>query len=279
MERNYLEIPDLLNVQLEPYTKFLQKDVEPEKRINIGLEEILRKIFPEIEIFPGEKHHVIASDDGSLLLEYINYTIEDPVETERECIEKGISYGGRFKVKFRLYKRNKITNKIQSVREHQDVYLGYIPLMTERGTFIINGIERAVVNQIQRSPGVYFKEEEIYGQTTYSARIFPARGLWMEFHPESYHNETYLYVYFGKKKVYVTTFLKALGYSEEEILSLFYTSPEKAPVESIIRRTLSKDKDIKTPEDAVKRIYIELRPGFPLEEREAKNFFRRLFFT
>ncbi len=279
MKRNYLEIPDLLNAQIEPYRKFLQKDVPPEKRSNSGLEEIFRKVFPETELFPGEKHHVISSDDGSLLLEYISYTIEDPVENETECIEKGITYGGRLKVKFRLYRRDRTRNRIQSVREPQDVYLGHIPLMTERGTFIINGIERAVVNQIQRSPGVYFKEEEDYGQTIYSARIFPARGLWMEFHPEPYHNEMYLYAYFGKKKVYATTLLKALGYSDTEILSLFYCSPEKAPQDSIITKTLYKDSDVKNSEDAFRKIYLELRPGFPMDDREARSFFKRLFFT
>jgi len=279
MERKYLEIPDLLAVQTEPYKKFLQKNIPPEKRENTGLEEIFRKVFSETDLFPGEKHHIISSNDGSLLLEYISYTIEEPVENEIECVEKGITYGGRFKVKFRLYRRDKTGNRIQSIREPQDVYLGSIPLMTDRGTFIINGIERAVVNQIQRSPGVYFKEEEDYGQTTYSARIFPARGLWMEFHPESYHNEVYLYVYFGKKKVYATTLLKALGYSESQIISNLYESPENISKDSIIIRTLSKDSDITTPEEAIKRICLELRPDFSTEEREAMIFFRRLFFT
>ncbi len=116
-------------------------------------------------------------------------------------MEKGITYGGKFKAKFRLYKKDRENERIESFVEAQDVYLGIIPLMTERGTFIINGIERAVVNQIQRSPGVYFKEEEEISQrATYSARIFPARGLWLEFHPELHHSVTCLYSYFGKKK-------------------------------------------------------------------------------
>jgi len=275
-----LEMPDLLKVQIDPYKRFLQKDVPPEKRENTGLEEILRRVFPEIEILPGEKHRVIASDDGVLFLEYISYAIEDPVETESECVEKGITYGGRFKIKFRLYKKNKSTNRFDSIREPQDVYLGIIPLMTERGTFIINGIERAVVNQIQRSPGVYFKEEEEIGQRiTYSARIFPARGLWMEFHPELHHNVMCLYAYFGKKKIYATTLLKALGYSEAEILSLLYDSPDKIPTDSIIKTTLEKDADIKTAQDALRKIYVELRPGFPMDDREARIFFKRLFFS
>jgi len=280
VDRRHVQIPDLLKVQIEPYRRFLQKDVDPEKRENMGLEEVLRKVFPETELFPGEKHYMISSDDRSLFLEYINYTIEDPVESEVECIEKGITYGGRFKVKFRLYKKDKINNRVESVREGQDVYLGLIPLMTERGTFIINGIERAVVNQIQRSPGVYFKEEEEIGQkATYSARIFPARGLWMEFHPELHHNTTCLYAYFGKRKVYATTLLKALGYTDEEIISLFYESPDRMPADSIIKTTLEKDAEIKTQEEAIKKIYLELRPGFPMEEREARSFFKRLFFT
>ncbi|MCM8788959.1 MAG: DNA-directed RNA polymerase subunit beta, partial [Candidatus Omnitrophica bacterium] len=280
METKQSKIPDLLKVQIEPYRRFLQKDVPPEKRENIGLEGVLRKVFPEFELFPGQRRHIIASDDGSLFLEYINYAIEDPVESENECIEKGITYGGRFKVRFRLYKKDKARDRIESAREGQDVYLGIIPFMTDRGTFIINGIERAVVNQIQRSPGVYFKEEEEIGQRlTYSARIFPARGLWMEFHPELHHNVTCLYAYFGKKKVYATTLLKALGYTGAEIVSLLYGSPDKMPSESIIKATLDQDHEIKTQEEAIRKIYLELRPGFPMEEREAKNFFKRLFFT
>ncbi|MCM8759415.1 MAG: DNA-directed RNA polymerase subunit beta, partial [Candidatus Omnitrophica bacterium] len=280
MEQKQLHIPDLLRVQIEPYKKFLQKDVVPEKREKVGLEEVMRKVFPEIEIVPGQKINAIASDDGTLFLEYLSYTIEDPVESELECVEKGITYGGKFKAKFRLYKKDKINQKIESFVEAQDVYLGIIPLMTERGTFIINGIERVVVNQIQRSPGVYFKEEEEISQkATYSARIFPARGLWLEFHPEFHHNVTCLYAYFGKKKIYATTLLKALGYSSEEIISLLYGSPDNVPPDSIINNTLQKDADVKTQDDAIKKIYVELRPGFPMEEREAKIFFRRLFFS
>ncbi len=280
METKHVQIPNLLKVQIEPYKRFLQKDVPPEKREKIGLEEVLRKVFTETELFPGEKRHIIASDDNSLFLEYIRYTIEDPIESEIECMEKGITYGGKFKVKFRLYKKDKTRNRIESVREAQDVYLGLMPLMTERGTFIINGIERTVVNQIQRSPGVYFKEEEEIGQRpTFSARIFPARGLWMGFHPELHHNTTCLYAYFGKRKVYATTLLKALGYTPFEIISLFYDAPDRVPNDSIIKTTLEKDADIKTTEDAIRKIYVELRPGFPLEEREARSFFKRLFFS
>ncbi|MCM8815604.1 MAG: DNA-directed RNA polymerase subunit beta, partial [Candidatus Omnitrophica bacterium] len=280
METKQLKIPDLLKVQIEPYRRFLQKDVPPEARENTGLEEVLRKVFSEFELFPGQKRNIIASDDGSLFLGYVSYAIEDPAESEIECIEKGITYGGRFKVRFRLYKKDKVRDAIESVTEGQDVYLGLIPLMTDRGTFIINGIERAVVNQIQRSPGVYFKEEEEIGQRpTYSARIFPARGLWMEFHPELHHNDTCLYVYFGKKKIYATILLKALGYNDNEIISFFYGSPDKMPSDSIIGTTIKHSLEIKTQEDAIRKIYMELRPGFPIEEREAKSFFKRLFFT
>ncbi|MCX7705915.1 MAG: DNA-directed RNA polymerase subunit beta' [bacterium] len=280
MEQKNLNIPNLLKVQIEPYKKFLQKDVPPEKREITGLEEVLRKVFPETEILPGEKHHAIASDDGTLFLEYISYSIEDPVESETECVDNGTTYGGKFKVRFRLYKKDKLEERIESFVEAQDVYLGLIPLMTERGTFIINGIERTVVNQIQRSPGVYFKEEEEISQrATYSARIFPARGLWLEFHPELHHNVTCLYAYFGKKKIYATTLLKALGYSSEKIISILYDSPDDIPPDSIIKNTLEKDADVQTQEEAIKKIYAELRPGFPMEDKEAKLFFRRLFFS
>ena len=226
MKKTQIEIPDLLEIQREPYERFLQKDISPGKGKIAGLEQILKKVFP------------IESDDRVFSLEYLHYTVEDPVEDEFESLTKGITYAGRLKVKFRLVKRRRNEpEKIEKVKE-QDVYLGLIPLMTERGTFIINGIERAIVNQLQRSPGVYFKEEENFGQITlYSARILPARGLWMEFYVD---NHNCLIVFLGKKKILGTVILKALGYSDPEIYSLFYPDPTKIPAESIIRNAIEK---------------------------------------
>ncbi|MCL5674294.1 MAG: DNA-directed RNA polymerase subunit beta' [Candidatus Omnitrophica bacterium] len=261
--KNVEKIPNLLEIQIEPYIKFLQKDIPHEKRENLGIEQLLRKSFP------------VESSDRILLLEYCHYSIEDPIEDEYESMVKGITYAGRFKVRFRLTKRKKLDiEHIEKIKE-QDIYLGLIPLMTDRGTFIINGIERAIVNQLQRSPGVYFKEEDIGQLTSYSARILPARGLWMELYVD---NHNCLLTFLGKKKVFVTTLLKALGYSSTEIISLFYSTPGNMPAESIIKNTLEKD-NIETQDKAILSIYQELRPGYPIVLKEARDFLKRMFFS
>jgi len=258
-----VEIPDLLLVQKKSYEEFLQQNILPGKREVKGIEEVLRKIFP------------IESKNGNLILEYVNYTIELPVYSVEECIENGLTYDGKFKIKVRLAIKNHETGKIISVKE-QEVYIGSIPLMTESGSFIINGIERVVVNQLLRCPGVYFKEEEINGQKTlYSAKVYPLRGLWIEFHIDS-HN--CLILFLGRKKVIGTMFLKALGLTNEDIVKEFYGSEEKMPENSILRQTLLRD-TTKTREDALKEIYKELRPGYPPIIKEAESFFNSLFFS
>jgi len=262
-----IEIPDLLGIQKLPYQEFLQSKVPVDKRENKGLEALFRKVFP------------IISDDELLILEYIHYVLEDPIEDPYECLEKGTTYESKLKVRFRLTVKEKIQNseemKIRSVKE-QETYIGTIPLMTERGTFIINGVEKVIVSQLLRCPGVYFKEEEITPQKIlYSAKIFPSRGLWIEFQID---NHDCLVIYLGKKKVLGTVVLKALGYSESEILSLFYPDISQIPSNSIIVNTLHLD-DTKNKEDALKRIYLELRPGYPLILKEAAKFFSSLFFS
>ncbi len=260
-------IPDLLDVQVRPYQEFLQLGVSPEKRERKGLEEIFQKVFP------------VESDDGLLSVEYLSYFLEEPMESITECVEKKITYEYRLKARFRLTVRQRVAEtgelKIKNVRE-QDTTIGTIPCMTASGTFIINGIERVIVNQLLRCPGVYFKEEEPTAQRMlYSAKIFPARGLWIEFQVDQ-HN--CLLMYLGRRKVLATTFLKALGYSPEEIISLFYPGPEEIPADSIIKNTLAKDA-ITTREEALKKIYSEMKPGYPPIPREAEKFFHTLFFT
>ncbi|HDN97963.1 MAG TPA: DNA-directed RNA polymerase subunit beta' [bacterium] len=266
MGKRTLEIPYLLELQKNSYEEFLQRDIPPHKRENKGLEELFRRIFP------------IESDDGILRLEYLGYTLEPPIETVEECIEKGTTYEARLKVKFRLIRREKTPSnelKVKSVKE-QEIYIGSIPLMTENGSFIINGVERVVVHQLLRCPGVYFKEEGVSGQRVlYSAKIYPARGLWLEFQVDS-HN--CLVIYLGRKKVYATTFLKALGYTSDEIRSLFYEDKSKIPPDSIIENALLRD-NVNSQEEALKRIYVELRPGYPLIIKECAKFFHRLFFS
>jgi len=261
------EIPDLLEVQKGPYERFLQKDVPPEKRAVSGLEELFRRIFP------------VESEDGILQLEYVDYSLDDPVDSIEECIEKKSTYESRLRVKLRLVvkEQDKKTKEfgIKGIKE-QDIYIGSIPLMTDSGSFIINGIERVIVNQLLRCPGVYFKEEEGIGQRTlYSAKIYPSRGIWIEFQVD---NHNCLIIYLGRRKVYVTTFLKALGYTEDDIISTFYKNPAAMKPDSVLAATLARD-DIKDREEALKRIYSEIRPGYPPILKEATKLFNSLFFS
>jgi len=257
-------IPDLLYIQKKSYEDFLQKDIPPEKRERKGLEEIFRKVFP------------VESEDGLLKLEYISYHLEDPIRTIEECIEEGLTYEAKLKVKLRLLINRNKDGKLENIGiKEQEVYLGGIPLMTESGSFIINGIERAVVNQLLRSPGVYFKEEEVISQKTlYSAKIYPARGLWMEIYIDQHET---LWVLIGKKKILLTTFLKAIG-GEEELIKEMYGDIKNIPQNSPVGITLAKD-TTKDREEAMKYIYTELRPGYPPILKEAEKFLKSLFFT
>ncbi|MCM8804013.1 MAG: DNA-directed RNA polymerase subunit beta' [Candidatus Omnitrophica bacterium] len=261
-----VEVPDLLYIVKKSYEDFLQKDIPPEKRKLQGLEEIFRKVFP------------VESEDGLLKLEYISYSIENPTNTIEECMEEKSTYEGKLKVKFRLLiNRKNQDGSLQNVGiKEQVVYVGGIPLMTESGSFIINGIERVVVNQLLRCPGVYFKEEEEFAQKTlYSAKVYPSRGLWIEIYIDQHET---LHFLIGKKKILATTFLKALGIEEKEIIKEIYGDEEDMPEDSIIRMTLLKD-TAKNKEDALKYIYSELRPGYPLILKEAERFLNSLFFT
>jgi DNA-directed RNA polymerase subunit beta-beta' len=261
------EIPDLLEVQKGPFLSFLQKNVPPDRREKKGLEELFHRVFP------------VESEDGIFKLEYVNYTLDDPVDSMEECVEKKGTYESRLRVKLRLVikEQNKKTKEfeVKGIKE-QDIYIGSIPLMTDNGSFIINGIERVIVNQLLRCPGVYFKEEEAVGQRTlYSAKIYPSRGVWIEFHVD---NHSCLIVYLGRKKIYLTTFLKAMGYTDEDIIGTFYKNPADMKSDSYLAFTLARD-DIKDREEALKKVYAEVRPGYPPNLREATKIFNSLFFS
>ncbi|MCM8830054.1 MAG: DNA-directed RNA polymerase subunit beta, partial [Candidatus Omnitrophica bacterium] len=263
-----IEIPDLLGVQKTPYSEFLQKDVPPEQRKKSGLEELFQKVFP------------VKSEDEILSLEYLHYTLEDPIESVEECIEKMTTYESRLKVKFRIVvnEQDKQTKelRIKNIKE-QETYIGSIPLMTENGSFIINGIERVIVNQLERCPGVYFSKEEDIGMQgpVYSARIYPARGIWIELHID---NRNLLVIDLGRHRFLLPTFFKALGYDDEKIIRTFYDDPSQIKTDAVLPITIARD-ETKTREEALKKIYSELRPGYPLIIKEAENYFYKLFFT
>jgi DNA-directed RNA polymerase subunit beta len=203
-----VEYPDLLNVQMESFEHFLQERIPPHKRKNKGLHQVFTMNFP------------ITDTRENYLLEFVEYYVEKPKYSMRECQERGLTYAVPLKAKLRL------STKAENGKDFSDtieevVYLGNLPYMTDRGTFIINGAERVIVSQLHRSPGVFFGESvHPNGTPIFSARIIPFRGSWVEFTTDI-NNVMYAYID-RKKKFPVTTLLRALGYSsDDEILELF----------------------------------------------------------
>ena len=211
--RAILEVPFLLAIQVDSYREFLQENVEPAKRTDHGLHAALKSVFP------------IASYSGNAALEYVGYKLGEPVFDERECRQRGMSYGAPLRVTVRLviYDRESSTKAIKYVKE-QEVYLGEIPLMTENGTFIVNGTERVIVSQLHRSPGVFFDHDRgkthSSGKLLYSARIIPYRGSWLDF---EFDPKDALFTRIDRRrKLPVSILLRALGYTNEEMLAEFF---------------------------------------------------------
>ncbi|NOX36107.1 MAG: DNA-directed RNA polymerase subunit beta [Calditrichaeota bacterium] len=205
-----IEYPNLLDIQLKSFAEFLQEDKAPGEREDKGLQAVFLNIFP------------IVDSRENFILDFVEYYIDKPKYSVQECRERGLTYAVPLKAKLRLSIKDP-TGETDEYTEtiEQDVYLGNIPYMTERGTFVINGAERVIVNQLHRAPGVFF-DESIHpnGTKIFSARIIPFRGSWVEFMTDVNDN---LHVYIDrKKKFYVTTFLRALGFkTDKEILELF----------------------------------------------------------
>ncbi|HDS1221179.1 DNA-directed RNA polymerase subunit beta [Stenotrophomonas maltophilia] len=212
-QRSILEVPFLLAIQVDSYRDFLQENIDPAKRADHGLHAALKSVFP------------IASYSGNAALEYVGYKLGEPVFDERECRQRGMSYGAPLRVTVRLviYDRESSTKAIKYVKE-QEVYLGEIPLMTENGTFIVNGTERVIVSQLHRSPGVFFDHDRgkthSSGKLLYSARIIPYRGSWLDF---EFDPKDALFTRIDRRrKLPVSILLRALGYSNEEMLAEFF---------------------------------------------------------
>ena len=252
-----IEAPDLLNIQLESWGSFLQADVPPARRKSKGLQGVFKMNFP------------ITDARENFLLEFMEYYVEKPKYSVRECEERGLTYAVPIKAKLRLSQKAEDGKSFINTIE-QDVYLGNLPTMTMRGTFIINGAERVVVSQLHRSPGVFFSESiHPNGTPIYSARIIPFRGSWVEFSTDI-NNVMYAYID-RKKKFPVTTLLRALGYSsDDDILELFglvdEVVVEKTDLREYVGRTICSDvvdkktgeifinKDTILNEDHIKRI-------------------------
>ncbi len=266
-------IPNLIDVQKQSYRKFLQDDISPDQREDIGLQGVFKSVFP------------IKDFNETSSLEFVNFILEKPKYDVDECHQRGMTYAAPVKVVIRLVVWDKDeetgTRSIRDVKE-QEVYFGEIPLMTEHGTFIINGTERVVVSQLHRSPGVFFDHDHgkthSSGKLLYSARVIPYRGSWLDF---EFDVRDKLFVRIDRRrKLPATVLLRALGYSAEELLNYYYDSDvikfekvgkfyrsinlERLPVERAVR-------DVRDPE--TNRILVPKNRKFT---RRAIERFREL---
>ena len=210
--KNPYPYPDFLDVQLQSFRDFLQLDTPTEKRKNEGLYKVFSENFP------------IADTRNNFVLEFLDYYIDPPRYTIEECLDRGLTYNVPLKAKLKLYCTD--PDHEDFATEVQDVYLGAIPYMTDKGTFVINGAERVVVSQLHRSPGVFFgQSQHANGTKLYSARIIPFRGSWIEFATDI-NNVMYAYID-RKKKLPVTTLLRAIGLeTDNDIIQIFGLAEE-----------------------------------------------------
>ncbi|MGI6718182.1 MAG: DNA-directed RNA polymerase subunit beta [Bacteroidales bacterium] len=220
------EYPDFLDIQLKSFQDFFQLDCTPEKRQNEGLYKVFTENFP------------ITDTRNNFVLEFIDYYVDPPRYTIKECFERGLTYSVPLKARLKLYCTDPEHEDFETIV--QDVYLGMIPYMTPKGTFCINGAERIVVSQLYRSPGVFFgTHNHINGTKLYSARIIPFKGSWMEFTTDI-NNVMYAYID-RKKKLPVTTLLRAIGFeSDKEILEIFDLAEEIKVSKSGLKKVLGR---------------------------------------
>ncbi len=311
--KEVIEPPNLIEIQLQSYFDFLQKDTPAAERKDIGLQGVMKEIFP------------IKSYDENIELDFVSYEIEDPKVSDYEAIRSGETYGAALQVNFRL--------KSENESKTETVYMGEVPMMTNRGTFVINGAERVIVSQLHRSPGICFESSQhLNGKMLHSFRIIPDRGSWLEV---QFDTNDLLYVYLDRRrrrrKFLATTFMRYLGFtSDRDIVKEFYdikklklnedlTEDELTNlvvVESVIRdektivkafdavtkgvvlqllqfgvkevevidqsqeevliKTLKKD-PAKDEDSALKEIYKRLRPGDPATATQARTLLNRLF--
>jgi DNA-directed RNA polymerase subunit beta len=208
-----LEVPFLLATQIESYRDFLQLDKKPERRTETGLHAAFSSVFP------------ISSYSGSAALEYVSYRLGIPTFDVKECQMRGMTYAAPLRALVRLviYDKEANTPTVKDIKE-QEVYMGELPLMTDTGTFVINGTERVIVSQLHRSPGVFFDHDKgkthSSGKLLFSARVIPYRGSWLDF---EFDPKDCLFVRIDRRrKLPATILLRALGYDTEQILGMFF---------------------------------------------------------
>ena len=199
-----IDIPNLLEIQKLSFERFLQTGVEMEKRENVGLQAVFNSVFP------------IRDFNDTASLEFVGYTLEQPKYDVQECLQRGMTYAAPFKVTIRLVAWDDAegSQTIRDVKE-QEVYFGEIPIMTENGTFIINGTERVIVSQLHRSPGIFYDTSistttSAAGKKIYSCRVIPYRGSWLDI--EYDHKDIVHARIDRRRKIHVTVLLRALGY-------------------------------------------------------------------
>src|SRR5215831_7031952 len=202
-----IDIPNLIDIQNRSFERFLQADVAPEKREPVGLQAVFHSVFP------------IRDFNETASLEFVSYTLEKPKYDVQECLQRGMTYAAPIKVTIRLIVWDSPGEGRQNIRDvkEQEVYFGEIPVMTENGTFIINGTERVIVSQLHRSPGIFF-----------DTRVIPYRWSWLDI--EFDHKDLIQVRIDRRRKLHGTVLLKALGYSPEELLSFFY-APETIKID------------------------------------------------
>jgi DNA-directed RNA polymerase subunit beta len=245
-----LELPKLIEVQLKSFQGFLDE----------GLAELFQEISP------------IVSFNKNLELHFLDYRFDDPKYPEKECRERDMTYASPLWVNVRLI--NKETGEIQE----QEVFMGDFPLMTENGTFVINGAERVVVSQLIRSPGVYFTAEEdrVTGRALCFSKLIPNRGAWLEF--ETSKRDVISVKVDRKRKLPVTILLRAVGYGTDEELFELFEGVDNVPDHSYIATTLERD-PTKSVDEALLEFYKKLRPGDPPTLDNASNFLTSLLFS
>ena len=228
-----MDVPYLLAIQLDSYKKFLQTGVEAADRLDEGLHAAFHSVFP------------IVSYSGNASLEYVGYRLGEPVFDVKECQVRGITYAAPLRVKVRLviYDRDSSNKAVKDIKE-QEVYMGEMPLMTDNGTFVVNGTERVIVSQLHRSPGVFFDHDKgkthSSGKLLYSARVIPYRGSWLDF---EFDPKDSLFVRIDRRrKLPATILLRALGYHTEEILDIFFENTAWSLSDETVRMQLVADR-------------------------------------
>jgi len=248
-----VEVPNLLELQKISYNSFLQRDTLPKDRKREGLQSVFLDIFP------------IESYNGKMILDFVKYRFGKPPQTIEKCEEEGFSYTLPLYVTLRLKKETGLIPE-------QEVYLGDLPLMTDEGSFVINGTQRIVVNQLQRAPGVFFEEdtsESSGGKIFYKGRIVPERGSWLDF--EVKDGLLYLRINQGKRML-ATLFLRALGANPEQVLKEFPHPQDR----NILKQTFEQD-GTSSSREALFKIYQRLRPGRPPVFESVKQVFGKTF--